>query len=111
MNFIQNILSAQNHLSLNKKIEDEKKLLHKAKDIFIGLKTDRNSVLFSVEKIDCRLLKKNKLRYAKDSFLLKFSYLVDNKLNNEKKVPARVDYIGKGEIDRSTLYSFDGSFL
>ena len=42
--------------------------------------------------------------------MLKFSYLVDNKLNNEKKVPTRVDYIGKREIDRSTLYSFDGPF-
>ena len=39
-------------------MEDEKRLLQKAKDKFLGLKTDRNSVLFSVEKIDCRLLKK-----------------------------------------------------
>ena len=103
MNFIYNILSDQNHLLLNKKMEDEKKLLQKSKDIFLGLRTDRNSVLFSVEKIHCRLLKKiKKLRYAKDSFLLKFSYLVDNKLTNEKKVPIRVDYSGKREIDRST---------
>ena len=42
--------------------------------------------------------------------MLKFIYLVDNKLNNKKKVLTRVDYIGKREIDRSTLYSFDGPF-
>ena len=45
------------HLLLNDLIED-KKLLQKAKDIFISLKTDPNSVLLSEEKIDTRLLKK-----------------------------------------------------
>ena len=38
-------------------MEDEKKLLQRAKDIFLSLKTDPNSVLFSEEKIDSRLLK------------------------------------------------------
>ena len=41
-------------------MEDEKKLLQKAKNIFKNLKTDPNSVLFSEEKIDSRLLKKLK---------------------------------------------------
>ena len=36
----------------------KKKLLLKAKNIFLTLKTDPNSVLFSEEKIDTRLLKK-----------------------------------------------------
>ena len=42
--------------------------------------------------------------------MLKLIYLVDNKLKDEEKVPTTVDYIEKTEIDRSTLYSFDGPF-
>ena len=68
-------------------------------------------LFFSEEKIDTRLLKKfKKLKYAKDSLLLKLIYLVDNKLENEEKVPARVYYVEKREIGRSTLYNFDGPF-
>ena len=49
-----------------------KKVLKDAKSIFSSLKTDLNSVLFSEEKIDKRLLKKSeKSRYEKDSLLLK----------------------------------------
>ena len=54
--------------------------------------------------------KLKKSGYAKNSLLLKLIYLVDNKLSNEEKVLIRVDYIEKGEIDRSTLYNFDGPF-
>ena len=57
MNFILKILLVQMHLPQNEKMEDEKKLLQKAKNIFSSLKTDTNSVLFSEEKIDTRLLK------------------------------------------------------
>ena len=79
--------------------------------MFLSLKSDPNSVLFSEEKIDTRLLKKfKKSKYAKDSLLLKLIYLVDNKLEDEEKVPTRVDYVENREIDRSTLYSFDGPF-
>ena len=42
--------------------------------------------------------------------LLKLIYLVHNKLENEEKLPATVDYVEKREIGRSTLYSFDGPF-
>ena len=90
-------------------MEDEKKLLQKAKNIFSSLKTDPNSILFSEEKIDTRLLKKfKKSKYGKDSLLLKLIYLADNKLDDEEKIPTRADYVEKREIDRSTLYSFDG---
>ena len=66
----------------NEKIED-KKLIHKARDMFTSLKTDPNSVLFSEEKIDERLFKKfKKSKYAKDSTLLKIINLVDIKLDN-----------------------------
>ena len=88
-----------------------KKVATKCTKHISSLKTDPNSVLFSEEKIDTRLLKKlKKSKYAKDSLLLKLIYLVDNKLNDEEKAPTKVDYIEKREIDRSTLYSFDGPF-
>ena len=75
------------------------------------LKTDPNSVLFSEEKIDTRLLKKfKKSKYAKDTLLLKLIYLVDNKLGDEEKASTRVDYVEKREIDRSNLFSFDCTF-
>ena len=91
---------------------EDKKVLEEAKTIFNSLKTDPNSVLFSEEKTDNRLLRKlKKSKYLKDSQLLKLVLLADNKyfLNNDK-TPTRADYIEKREIDRSTMYSFDGSF-
>ena len=92
-------------------MEDEKKLLQKTKNIFSSLKTDPNSVLFSEEKVDTKLLKIfKKSKYAKDSLLLKIICLVDNKLEHEEKVPTRVDYVEKRERDKSTLYNFDGLF-
>ena len=93
---------------------EDKKLLQKAKNIFTSLKTDPNSVLFSEEKIDSRLLKKFKkskyTRQSKDSLLLKLFLLADSKSDDEGKVPIRVDYVQKRETDRSTLCSFDGPF-
>ena len=40
---------------------EDKKALQKAKNLFTSLKTNPNSVLFSEEKIDARLLKKFKI--------------------------------------------------
>ena len=90
---------------------EDKKLLQKAKNIFTSLKTDPNSVLFSEEKIDKRLLKKFKnSKCTKDSILLKLTLFADNQLDDEEKVPRRVDCVEKREIDRSNLYSFDKPF-
>ena len=90
---------------------EDKKALQKAKNLFTSLKTNPNSVLFSEEKINARLMKKFKeSRYAKNSLLLKLIFLADKKLDDEEKVPTRVDYVEKREIDRSMLYSFDGPF-
>ena len=81
-------------------MENEKKLLQKVKNIFSSLKTDSSSVLFSKEKIDTRLLKKlKKSKYSKDSLLLKLINLADNKLEDEEKVPTRVDYVEEREIE------------
>ena len=80
--FILSILLVPTILLWNEKIED-KKLIHKARDMFTSLKTDPNSALFSEEKIDERLFKKfKKSKYAKDSILLKIINLVDIKLDN-----------------------------
>ena len=90
---------------------EDKKLLQKAKNIFTSLKTDPNSVLFSEEKVDKRLLKKFKnSKCTKDSLLLKLILFADNQLDDEEKVPTIVDCVEKREIDRSNLYSFDKPF-
>ena len=57
---------------------------------------------------DKRLLKKSK--YKKNTLLLKLILSVDNNLENEDKTPTRVNFVEKREIDRSTLYSFNGPF-
>lgn len=86
--------------------------MQKDKSIFNSFKTNPNGVLFSEEILDKRLLKKiKKSKYTKDSKLLKFINLVDNKdFFEDSKVPTRTDYVEKREINRSTLYSFDGPF-
>ena len=90
---------------------EDKRLIQESRNIFTSLKTDPNCVLLSEEKIGERLLKKfKKSKYAKHYILLKLINLVDIKLDNKGKVPTRVDYVAKKEIDRSTLYSFDGPF-
>lgn len=73
------------------------------------MKTDPSSVLFSEDKIDNRLLKKlKKSKHEKDLLLLKLIGLVDGKIHRHDKIPTRTDYMEKREVDRSTLYSFDG---
>ena len=90
---------------------ENKKILKEARTIFNNLKTDPNTVLFSEERTDQRLLRKlKKLGYSKDSQLLKLILLADNKDFLEDKTPARADYVEKTEPDRSTLHSFDGPF-
>ena len=91
---------------------EDKKVLQNARTLFNRLKIDPVSVLFSKELLDKRLLKKlKKSKYAKDTELLKLINLADNKnfLHNNK-LPTRTDYVEKREVDRSTLYSFDGPF-
>ena len=91
---------------------EDKKLLQKARNLFVKLKIDPASVLFAEELLDKRLLKKlKKSKYERDSELLKLIDLADNNdFLDENEVPIRADYVQKREIDRSTLYSFDGLF-
>ena len=86
---------------------EDKIFLKQAKRIFSSLKTDPNSVLLSEEQIDKRLLKKSKKsKYKKGHSIIKiytFSW-------TPTKTPTRVDFVEKREIDRPTLYSFNGPF-
>ena len=91
---------------------EDKKVLKKARNLFVKSKTDPVSVLFSEELLDNRLLKKlKKSKYEKDTELLKLINLAGGKdFLDDDKVPTRTDYLEKREIDRSTLYSFDSLF-
>ena len=94
-------------------MERKIKTLQEAKNIFEKLKTDLKSILFSIDKINVKLLKKLKRSpYIKDKQLLKLIDFLENNIEeiNDNKVPIRFDYVEKREIDRSTLYSFDGPF-
>ena len=90
---------------------EDTKFLKKVKNIFNSLKIDPSSVLFSQEKIDIRFLKKlKKSKYSKDTLFLKLILAGDDELENKEKIPTRVDFSEKIEIDRSMIYSFDGPF-
>ena len=91
---------------------NDKKLFKKAKNLFNSLKTDPSSVLFAGEILDKKLLNKlKKSKYETDKLLFKLVNLSDSKsIFNEDKAATRADYVEKREIDRFTLYSFDGPF-
>ena len=74
---------------------EDKKVLQKTRTTFNSFKIDPNSVLFSEEKIDNRLLKKlNKSKYVKDSEQLKRINLAEDKnCLDDGKVPDRADYV------------------
>ena len=95
-------------------MESKPKMLQEAKNIFEKIKTDPKSVLSSEEKIDKRLLKKlKKSSYGKDNLLLKLINLAENdidQINKTNQIPTTTDNVKNREIDRSTLYSFDGPF-
>ena len=57
--------------------------------------------------------KKAKKNHLIIYLLLKLINLVENgidQINKTNQIPTRTDYVEKREIDRSTLYSFDGLF-
>ena len=92
-------------------MEDEK-LFKKAKNLFNLLQIDPSSVIFPEEKLDEKLLNRlKKSKYDTDKLLFKLVNLTDNKfILDEDKAPTRADFVEKREIDRSTLYIFDGPF-
>ena len=83
------------------RMEHKVKALQETMTIFNERKTGLKRILFSIDELDTKLLKKlKKSSYTKDKQLLK---LIDLLENNKKKIEKR-------EINRSTLYSFDGFF-
>ena len=57
--------------------------------------------------------KKAKKNHLIIYLLLKLINLVENgidQINKTNQIPTRTDYVEKREIDRLTLYSFDGLF-
>ena len=91
---------------------DNKKIFKRAKSLFNSLKTDPASVIFAEEFLDIRFLKKiKKSNYSADKQLYILINLADTKtLLDDDAQSARADYVEKREIDRSTLYSFNGPF-
>ena len=91
-------------------MENKSNALQEAKNIFENLKTDTKGILFSEEKLNMRLLEKlKKSSYSKDKLFLKLINLTENDINQinktkEDQIPTRLDYVGKREVDRSTLY-------
>ena len=91
-------------------MENKSNALQEAKNIFENLKTDTKGILFSEEKLNMRLLGKlKKSSYSKDKLFLKLINLIENYINQinktrEDQIPTRLDYVGKREVDRSTLY-------
>ena len=91
---------------------DDKRVFKKAKILFNNFNTDPASVIFAEQFLDDRLLRKlKKSRYDVDRQLWKLVNLADSKgVLDDGKAPTRTDYVKKREIDRFTLYSFDGPF-
>ena len=70
-------------------------------------------MFLSEDKINNKLLKKfKKLPYVRDKQLLKLINLLENDIDqiNDNEIPMRVNYVQKKELDRSTLYIFNGLF-
>ena len=96
-------------------MQSKQKNLREAKITFESLKTDKKGVLFSEEKLNLKLFKKlKKSTYVNDKKQLKLINVEKNSIEefnkNGNKIPIRLDYVEKREIDRSTFYSFNNPF-
>ena len=83
------------------------------KKLFKKLQTDAKSMLFSEEIINDKVLKKlKKSKYNKDiEFVNLFKSNIDFSDDEKKSILLKTAFVEKkDDIDRSTLYSFDGSF-
>ena len=86
----------------------------RTKNLYNVLKKDEESVLFASERLNRQLLKKIKRsKYEKNIIFLKLYNQVEN-INLEEKediVPVFTPFVeNQRNIDRSTLYSFNGPF-
>ena len=86
----------------------------RTKNLYNVLKEDEESVFFASEKITKQLIKKlKKSNYEKDNVFLKlYNTIGDVNITKEEEIiPTFVPFNEqKKDIDRSTLYSFNGPF-
>ena len=83
------------------------------KKLFKNLQADSKSILFIEEKINDRLLKKltKSMNETDKKFVNLFNSNVDFLDDEKKTVPIKTTFVEKkGDIDRLTLYNFDGPF-
>ena len=90
--------------------------MDKIKKLFNKLQKDSKSVLFTIEQVNEKVLKKlKKSLYVKDKEFFNLFSLLENKVDFDKdkkaSLPIKTTYVEKGDdIDMSTLYSFTGPF-
>ena len=83
------------------------------KNFFGQLQMDAKSVLFTEETINKKVLKKlKKSRYVRDKdFVNLFENNIDFLDDEKVSIPIKKIFVAKKDnIDKSTLYSFDGQF-
>ena len=83
------------------------------KKLFRRLQTDAKSILFTEENINDKLPKENKKsRYEKDiEFVKLFDWNVNFLEDKKRTIPIKTTFVEeKDDINRPTLYSFDGLF-
>ena len=83
------------------------------KNLYKILKQDEESVLFANDQLTKQLIKKVKRsRYEKDSvFINLYDKVKDVNIEEENTVPIFTPFVeSKRNIDKSTLYSFNGPF-
>ena len=99
---------------LNAKEKMFKENFERLKNLYNILKQDEESVLFASEKLNKQLIKKVKRsQYEKDSvFIYLYDKVKDVNIEEENTVLIFTPFIeNKRNIDKSTLYSFNGPFL
>ena len=88
--------------------------INKLKKIYKQLQRDVNSILFPKDDIKNNFIKKlKKLRCDKDKLFVNLYIKLENKndLFEKNTIPTKTPFVEKkGDIGRSTLYSFDGPF-
>ena len=98
---------------LNAKEKMFKENFERLKNLYNILKQDEESVLFASEKLNKQLIKKVKRsQYEKNSvFIYLYDKVKDVNIEEENTVPIFMPFIeNKRNIDKSTLYSFNGPF-
>ena len=86
----------------------------KAKNLYRALINDQRSIFYAADCITKDLIKKARISlYPKDKVSVKIYNEIDNKKTNiiNEKPPLNTPFVEKREdVDRSTLYSFSGTF-